>query len=247
MSLRNSLAELSDDNVAAIEELLANCGESIGLMLAIAFSLASARPVLAFRTQAALARRPEPSEPDEREQWLRAHNNACHFAVFHGEQAEKRDVVERALPVAADNPAIYYNVACVLCLLGEAERAIEAIRGGINSGYDDATVKAISEDADLDLIRHTEAFQAIIQGRTNFQLPTWAAGWTAGDVIQFRELFRSTSDELDLTDFDAGRIAWHGQEIDIVALAELCKGKPLTTWSRIVTPRLLLQIPHLRA
>jgi hypothetical protein len=167
MSLRNTLAGLPDENVAAIEKLLATRTESIADIMAAALSLLESRPGLVFRVHAALARRSEPSKPGEREEWRRAHNNACHLAVFHGKPAEKRDVVERALPIAPENIAIYYNAACLLCQLGEAERALAAIRDGIAGGYDEATIKAIADDPDLDLIRHTEAFRALLR-----QLPS---------------------------------------------------------------------------
>jgi hypothetical protein len=245
MSLRNTLAGLPDDNVAAIEKLLATRTESIAYIMAIALSLLESRPGLAFRVHAVLARRPEPSDPDEREHWLRVHNNACHLAVFHGNPAEKREVVERALPAAPDNIAIYYNAACLLCQLGEAERALAAIRDGIARGYDDATIRAIADDPDLDLIRHTDAFRTVIQGHGDFQPPAWATGWTAWEVIQFREILRTTPPEPDLTRFDEGRIIWHGCEVDIAELGQLCKEHPPSQWVHLLGQHFARLLRHL--
>ncbi|HLT36622.1 MAG TPA: hypothetical protein VK034_10055 [Enhygromyxa sp.] len=240
MSLFSTLSGLADDDVKGVERTLASASEGAGHIVTIAMSLVSSRPILAYRIQAALARQPEPARPIDREHWLRAHNNACYLAVFHGNPAEKRDVVDRALRVAPRNVAIYHNAACLLCQLGEAERALRAIRDGIDRGYDDATIKAIAEDPDLDLIRHTEAFQQIIRGRVDFEPPAWASGWTAWELIQFREDLRTTLSDPDLTRFDEGRIACsHGHDLDIVALAQQCKRHAPSEWGRIVRDHFL--------
>ena len=244
MRLHEALTQLPDDDVAAIEATLASRPERLASIFTVATSLATSRPRLGFRILAALARQPAPSDPIDREHWLRAHNNACYFAIAQGDADEKRDVVDRALRVAPQNVAIYHNAACLLCQLGDGERALEAIRDGIALGYDEATIKAIAEDPDLDLIRHTEAFQRLIAGHREFEPPAWAAGWTAWELIQYREDLRSSLMNPDLSRFDEGRIVWQGREFDIVALAEECKRHPASAWGGIVQRHFLLRMPH---
>ena len=233
MSLRQQLAALADADVDAIEALLASSEQSIAYILTCAMSLAESRPALSFRVLASLARRPEPSEANEREHWLRAHNNACFFAAQLGSAADQRDIVERALRVAPDNVAIYHNAACVLCQLGEAEAALEAVAHAL-AHADEATARAIADDTDLDLIRKDDRFQRLIAGHGEFEPPAWASGWTAWEVIQFREHLRSTLSEPDMSEFDAGRIRGHGRTIEIVELAQRCRAHPIPEWAGIV-------------
>ena len=243
MRLHEALADLPDDT-DALEATLASRPERLASIFTVAMALASSRPRLVFRILKALTQRPAPSDPVDREHWLRAHNNACYFAISQGDTPEKLDVVERALHVAPDNVAIYHNAACLLCQLGEGERAIQAIREGIARGYDEATIKAIADDPDLDLIRHTEAFQQLIRSHGDFVPPSWAAGWTAWEVIQFREDLQSSLDDPGLGHFDEGRIVWRGREFDIVPLAQECKRHPASEWGRIVLRHFLLRMPH---
>lgn len=243
MSLRNQLAELADDDVDAIEATLASSSHGAAYILTVAMSFVDSRPALAFRVQAALARGPVPHEAIDREHWLRAHNNACYFAIAHGSKAEKLDVVERALRVAPDNVAIYHNAACVLCQLGERERALAAIADAVTHA-DEATIQAIAEDSDLDLIRHTEAFQQLVAGRGEFELPGWAADWTAWQVIYLRELVRSTLGDADLSEFAAGRVGAQGRELDIIELAQLCEDLPVADWPKLVHRHFVKTLLH---
>src|SRR5690606_41357121 len=96
MSLFSTLSGLADDDVKGVERTLASASEGAGHIVTIAMSLVSSRPILAYRIQAALARQPEPARPIDREHWWRAHNNACHLAVFPGTPPEKRAVADAA-------------------------------------------------------------------------------------------------------------------------------------------------------
>ncbi len=228
---------MDEDDREGIEALLSAAPDDLHLLSAYAYSLMGRRRALAFRVYRWLAKRPAPTDPPLREEWLRIQNNACYLAVFHGEPEERRAVVDRAIVVAADNIAIYHNAACVLCDLGEPDLALAAIREAIARGIDDASIRSMAEDEDLDLIRHTEAFRAVIAGRGAYTIPSWAKGWTAWEVVQLRALVRTTLPHPDMTHFDEGRVESAGKVLDVAAIAAECTGLPVTEWDEKVSRR----------
>ncbi len=229
--LNTLVAALPDDDAPALYALMAEQTiDAIGTFHNFAISLMQDRPLVAMRLMAwVIDAGPEPSgfvanEPYEQEELRRLHNNATYLAVFHGTPEERRAIVERALLVAAENPAIYHNAACVLCKLGDARAAIETIRAGVASGYDDATIASIREDEDLALISGTEAFMEILEGRGEVVLPPWAEGLSTYQYTQFREAVRTTLADPDMSEFEAGRVTSFGQTFELAGLAGTCRG-----------------------
>ncbi|MEM9068298.1 MAG: hypothetical protein AAGE52_07315 [Myxococcota bacterium] len=235
MNVMDELQALDGSDREAIDSILDAEQADIGELSTWAMHAIGTKPLLALRIFAWIARQAEPGGTLDRENWLRAHNNACHLAIFHGEPDERRAIVRLALSVAPRNIAIYHNAACLLCALGDADAALDAIRTGVALGYDAATIAAIAEDADLDLIRDREEFQTIVRDGASIELPSWAEGWTAIEYTQFREHLRTTFyPDPDLSGLARGTIEYENATINVLPLAESCQGKPISEWFDLV-------------
>lgn len=224
------LAALDDGDRDGLNAFLHSLDLGFPYVAAIAFSVMSRRPINAMRTFVWITTHvEEPTDSMLLDEWLKAHNNACHLSVSHGELEERREIVNRALKVAPRNPAIYHNAACALCKLGDLTRALDAIRLGVESGYDDVTIASIRQDDDLAPIRGA-AFDAILARAGDPVLPAWAEGYTAAELSQFREAVRTTLPDPDLSKFDEGTVAWvdpdwgFERELDLHELAAECRG-----------------------
>ncbi|HJL02719.1 MAG TPA: hypothetical protein RMH85_20950 [Polyangiaceae bacterium LLY-WYZ-15_(1-7)] len=234
-SIAQALASVADDDRAGLEAALEALPEpDLGACSVYALEVFGERPLVALRVLAWATGRPAPAGGLAREEWRRALNNACYMAVFVGEPRERRAVVERALAVGEENPAIFHNAACVLCALDDAEGALEALRRGVACGYDEATRASIRDDTDLDLIRPTPAFRALF-GDAAPALPAWAPGWEAADFVRLRELVRTSLPQFDAQAFEAGHQRVGGRERDLAELARRCRGLPPHEWVPVVT------------
>ena len=69
----------------------------------------------------------------------------------------------QALEVSPGDPMMLYNCACLYSRLGEAQRAIEALRQAIAGGYGD--LGWIAHDSDFDSLRENAEFKALIAQR----------------------------------------------------------------------------------
>jgi hypothetical protein len=240
-TLSERLAALEDGDRHALHTILHGLQHvSVPQLSLAAVSLMAKRPLTAMRTLAWITTHvAEPGDRVLRDEWLKVHNNACYLAVFHGEPEERRAIVARALHVAPANPPIFHNAACVLCKLGDLDAALDAIRRGVASGYDDVTIASIREDDDLAPIRG-EAFDAILARADTLALPAWAEGYTAAAYSQFRESVRTILPDPDLSTFDDGFVAWadpsSGFErvFDLRELAAECRGVSAIECTEIV-------------
>ncbi len=105
---------------------------------------------------------PAPDDPMDRENWLRALNNACALAIQHpGDDEARLAMARRAVSFGPQNVAIFHNAACVFCSVGALEEALDAVAAAVDHGYGSATMV---DDPDLDAIRHTEDFADAIGG-----------------------------------------------------------------------------------
>jgi hypothetical protein len=69
-------------------------------------------------------------------------------------------LVDRSLPLAQENRAIYLNAACVYAGgLGDADRALEMVRAAVEGGWPDP--EQIRTDDDLTLLYGNPEFQAL--------------------------------------------------------------------------------------
>jgi len=74
----------------------------------------------------------------------------------------KRLAIDKRLTVLKPEDAtIRYNLACSYSLLGDADRAIEALGEAIKLGFDKPDM--LSSDSDLDNIRNDPRFQTILK------------------------------------------------------------------------------------
>ena len=97
-----------------------------------------------------------PETPFDRENWLRALNNACNLAIQHqGDDAARLALARRAVSFGSLNVAIFHNAACVFCAVGALDEAVDAVAAAVDHGYGSATMV---DDPDLDAIRHTDDF-----------------------------------------------------------------------------------------
>ena len=84
-----------------------------------------------------------------------------HFALhFLGHNTEAIEWMERIIETDPYKPGYRYDEACLYARMGNVERALDALRLALILGY---KAKAhIENDDDLDPIRHTEAYKALM-------------------------------------------------------------------------------------
>ncbi len=89
-----------------------------------------------------------------------------YFAVVLAEMNRKEEALRegtKALEVSPDDGMMLYNCACLYARLGEADRAVETLRGAMAKGYaDDGWLK---HDPDLDGLRGHPGFISLIGSR----------------------------------------------------------------------------------
>jgi Flp pilus assembly protein TadD len=70
---------------------------------------------------------------------------------------------KKALGVDPDFGDAYYNMACVYALQGQEELALRYLQIAAMNGY--ATAEGIDEDPDLESLRGTAAYRALVKAR----------------------------------------------------------------------------------
>lgn len=74
----------------------------------------------------------------------------------HGLEVDRKLV--RLVP---DNPTVHYNLACSLSILGDTERALDALEQAVGLGYDDPGF--MQADEDLARLRSEERFIQLVE------------------------------------------------------------------------------------
>ncbi len=80
--------------------------------------------------------------------------------VSLGEREKGLQWASRALAMGPDDDSVNYNVACVYSLAGDSEKALDCLERAIKNGFTGRDW--IEHDTDLDPLRGTERFQAIL-------------------------------------------------------------------------------------
>jgi hypothetical protein len=107
-----------------------------------------------------VTRLPEPEGDPARHAYVWAHANAIINAYHLGALPLAVRLVDRSLPLAQENRAIYLNAACVYAGgLGDADRALEMVRAAVEGGWPDP--EQIRTDDDLTLLYGNPEFQAL--------------------------------------------------------------------------------------
>jgi serine/threonine protein kinase/Tfp pilus assembly protein PilF len=78
-----------------------------------------------------------------------------------GEPQKALDYVNRALAVDPDDAGVLYNIACAYASLGKPEESVAALERAVDAGY--AHKDWMEHDPDLDSIRQSPRYQAILQ------------------------------------------------------------------------------------
>jgi hypothetical protein len=101
-----------------------------------------------------------------------AHASAIIFAYHLGRIEEATELIDRSLHLAEQNPAIYFNAACVYAGgRRDVARGLDLLRRAVRAGFHD--VKAIRTDDDLVLLRDDPEFTAILaEARAPHATPT---------------------------------------------------------------------------
>jgi non-specific serine/threonine protein kinase len=103
-----------------------------------------------------LARRHLGENPDD----VRAMYLCAGALTDRGHREEGLRLLERALEVSGDDPAVLYNAACVYARIGMPERAVELLDASVGSGW--GSREWLEHDPDLDAIRDDPRFAAIV-------------------------------------------------------------------------------------
>jgi len=78
-----------------------------------------------------------------------------------GDMVKAREKLEWIVRIGDGTSDIWYNLACLWALAGDDSSALDALQGAVESGFTD--VGAIESDPDLESLRGTERFQAIVR------------------------------------------------------------------------------------
>jgi tetratricopeptide (TPR) repeat protein len=90
-------------------------------------------------------------------------NNLAAALVHKKEYEEALTICKKLVTLHPDRPETYYNVASVYALQRQIEKSIEWLRKAIERGY--SNWEMIKTDQDLENIRHTKGYQALIRNR----------------------------------------------------------------------------------
>jgi adenylate cyclase len=78
-----------------------------------------------------------------------------------GEPDRAKEWAERAISLARDDDAILYNAGCALAVVGDEERALDALERAIGAGL--AGGDWVSQDPDWERLRDHPRFQKLVQ------------------------------------------------------------------------------------
>ncbi len=81
--------------------------------------------------------------------------------VSLGERERGLDLARRALAQEPEDPMLLYNVACVRCLAGDVEGAVDCLEKAVHSGF--AQKEWLQKDSNLDAARSLPRFQALLE------------------------------------------------------------------------------------
>lgn len=90
-------------------------------------------------------------------------NNLAEAFLRKKEYEHALTISKKLVNLHPDRPVTYYNVACVYAQQGQIEESIEWLRKAIERGYNNWEM--IKTDQDLENIRHTKGYQALIRNR----------------------------------------------------------------------------------
>jgi tetratricopeptide (TPR) repeat protein len=90
-------------------------------------------------------------------------NNLAAAFVHQKEYEEALIISKKLVNLHPDRPETYYNVACVYAQQRQIEESIEWLHKAIERGYNNWEM--IKTDQDLENIRHTKGYQALIRNR----------------------------------------------------------------------------------
>jgi tetratricopeptide (TPR) repeat protein len=90
-------------------------------------------------------------------------NNLAEAFVRKKEYEQALTISKKLVDLYPDRPETYYNVACVYARQRQIEESIEWLRKAIERGY--SNWEMIKTDQDLENIRHTKDYQALIRNR----------------------------------------------------------------------------------
>jgi non-specific serine/threonine protein kinase len=79
-----------------------------------------------------------------------------------GQEKESRELLDRALQVAPNDPSVLYNAACMYARSGQRERAFETLAACLKGGWGNRDW--IAHDPDFDGIRDDPRFKAVLEG-----------------------------------------------------------------------------------
>ena len=71
------------------------------------------------------------------------------------------DFAKRAIAVDPDDPMLLYNVACTFAIIGKTDDALDALEHSVEKGWGDPAW--IEHDSDLDSIRQSPRYKALVQ------------------------------------------------------------------------------------
>ncbi len=104
---------------------------------------------------------PTPASGAAREEFLKAHNNACVRAHLLKDFARAAALSDAAQPYASDNPYIYHSAACAYAAVGDVDRAFEQVKLAVAADYDH--LDRVEVDVDLGTLLDRADFKALFQ------------------------------------------------------------------------------------
>ena len=102
---------------------------------------------------------PEPAAGREREEYMKAYNNACVLANTLKDFPRAVAIADRAQRFAAEDPFIYHSAACAYASVGEEDKAFDQVKKAFSANYDH--LDQVETDADLGALRERPEFKAL--------------------------------------------------------------------------------------
>ena len=75
------------------------------------------------------------------------------------------EIDRRLTQLKAENPVIWYNLACSLSLLRRLDESLESLQRAMALGYDD--FEFLAKDPDLDALRRSPQFRRFLETRSS--------------------------------------------------------------------------------
>jgi thioredoxin 1 len=158
-TILTALANHAPEALEAALSAIPDSDEAITLVHAATFTIED--PHRQLRVNERVLAMPAPASGPAREEFLKAHNNACIRAHLLKDFPRAAALGDAAQPYAPENPYIYHSAACAYVAVGNVDKAFEQVRMAALADYDH--LDKLEVDVDLGVLLDRADFKALFQ------------------------------------------------------------------------------------